>query len=309
MTPSVLAQTVQNKFKKVKNVKVSIWNKERIKKERMGGLLGVSLGSYQEPRVILIEYKGDASSKKTAPLYFAGKGITFDSGGISLKPASNMDEMKYDMCGAVAVIGTLLAVSSLEMKVNVVGIVGACENMPGATANKPGDILKARNGKTMDVLNTDAEGRLVLADILSYACEQKPVFIIDAATLTGSVVVALGNMYSGLFTRNKNLEKQILDASKSSGEKIWSLPLNDHHTKDVKGIVGDVANISSTKGAGSSTAAAFLEQFVNKNIPWAHLDIAGTAYNVSNRLSYCRPQTASGVMVRTFVEICRQYSN
>ena len=308
MTPSILGQSVQNKFKKIKNVKVNIWNKDRIKREKMGGLLGVSLGSNQEPRVIIIEYNGQASSKKQSPpIYFVGKGLTFDSGGISLKPANSMDEMKFDMCGAVAVIGALLAIASLKLKVHAVGIVGASENMPGAAANKPGDILKARNGKTMDVLNTDAEGRLVLADILSYVSEQKPAFIIDAATLTGAVVVALGNIYTGLFTRNDNLKELILKASQISGERMWPLPLDDHHVKDVKGIVGDVANISSTRGAGSSTAAAFLEQFVGKNIPWAHLDIAGTAYNVSNRLSYCRPKTASGVMVRTFVEICRQH--
>ena len=153
----------------------------------------------------------------------------------------------------------------------------------------------------MEVLNTDAEGRLVLADMLSYACEQKPEFIVDAATLTGAVVVALGNIYTGLFTRNQDLEKQIKSAGEKTGEKIWALPVDDFHVKDMKSKVADVANISSTGGAGSSTAAAFLEHFVEKSIPWAHLDIAGTAYNVPDRLPYCRPKSASGVMVRTFV--------
>ncbi len=307
MTPAILAQEVQNKFRGLTGAKVSVWNKERIKKEKMGGILGVSLGSSQEPRVIIMEYKGNRSAKKTRPLCFVGKGLTFDSGGISIKPAKNMDEMKFDMCGSVAVIGALLAIARLQLKVNVMGIVGASENMPGAAAVKPGDVLTARNGKTMEVLNTDAEGRLVLADMLSYACEQKPEFIVDAATLTGAVVVALGNIYTGLFTRNQDLEKQIKSAGEKTGEKIWALPVDDFHVKDMKSKVADVANISSTGGAGSSTAAAFLEHFVEKSIPWAHLDIAGTAYNVPDRLPYCRPKSASGVMVRTFVELSRQY--
>ena len=312
MTPASLVQEVQKKFRGIKGVQVSVWNKDKIKKEKMGGVLGVSLGSQQEPRVIIIEYKGNNSQtqtggKKIKPLCFVGKGLTFDSGGISIKPSKNMHEMKFDMCGSVAVIGALLAIASLKLKVHAIGLVGAAENMPGAAATKPGDVLKARNGKTMEVLNTDAEGRLVLADILSYASEQKPEFIVDAATLTGAMSVSLGDVYSGLFTRNQQMEKQIKEASIASGEKIWSLPLNDFHVEDIKSAVADVANISSTGLAGSSTAAAFLEHFVDKNIPWAHFDIAGTAYNVSKRLPYCRPQSASGVMVRTFFELARQY--
>ena len=309
MTPTLLAQLVQEKFKGLAGVKVTVWNKERIKKEKMGGLIGVSLGSNQEPRMIKIEYKGSASTqgKTQRPLCFVGKGLTFDSGGISLKPPNNMHEMKFDMCGSTAVIGALLAMARLKLKVDVIGLVGSTENMPGAAAVKPGDILRARNGKTMEVLNTDAEGRLVLADILSYACEQKPQFIVDAATLTGAIFAALGNVYTGAFTRNKDMEKLIQSSADLAGEKVWFLPLNNFNVKDVKSVVGDVANISSTKGAGSSTAAAFLEHFVDKKIPWAHLDIAGTAYNVSNRLAYCRPHSASGVMVRTFVEMAKQY--
>lgn len=309
MTPVILAQEVQNKFRGVKGVKVSVWNKERIKKEKMGGILGVSLGSNQEPRVIIIEYKGTSqnSIKKSKSLCFVGKGLTFDSGGISIKPAKNMDEMKFDMCGSVAVIGALLAIANLNLKVDVIGLVGASENMPGAAATKPGDVLTARNGKTMEVLNTDAEGRLVLADILSFASEQNPEFIVDAATLTGAMNYSLGNTHSGVFTRSQEMKEQILSAAESSGEKVWPLPLNDFHVKDIKSKVADVANISSTGLAGSSTAAAFLEHFVNKNIPWAHLDIAGTAYDVSSRLPYCRPKSASGVMVRTFVELAKQY--
>ena len=310
MTPSILAQEVQKQFRGIKGAQVHVWNKDRIKKERMGGVLGVSSGSRQEPRVIIIEYKGNnhqADVKKLKPLCFVGKGLTFDSGGISIKPSRNMHEMKFDMCGSVAVIGALLAIARLKLKVHAIGMVGAAENMPGEAAAKPGDVLKARNGKTMEVLNTDAEGRLVLADILSYASEQKPEFIVDAATLTGAMAFSLGDVYSGLFTRNQEMERKIKQAGLCSGEKIWSLPLNDFHVKDIKSTVADVANISSTGLAGSSTAAAFLEHFVDKNIPWAHLDIAQTAYNVHKRLPYCRPQSASGVMVRTFFELARQY--
>ena len=308
MTPAILAREVEQKFRGIKNVRVSVWNKERIKKEKMGGLLGVSLGSSQEPRMIMIEYKGlPDTSKKTKPLCFVGKGLTFDAGGISIKPARNMDEMKFDMCGSIAVIGALLAIARLKLKNNVLGLVGSTENMLGASATKPGDVLTARNGKTMEVLNTDAEGRLVLADVLSYACEQKPEFIVDAATLTGAVTVSLSDVYTGLFTKNQELGEKVKQASARAGERMWQLPLDDFHTEDIKSPVADVANISSFPGGGSSTAAAFLEHFVDKNIPWAHLDIAGTAYNVPKRLPYCRPKSASGVMVRTFVELARQY--
>ena len=310
MTPSILAESVRKKGLGLKGLKVSIWNKDRIKKEKMGGVLGVSQGSAQDPRVILMEYKGLSGDNKKSqkPLCFVGKGLTFDSGGISIKPAKNMDEMKFDMCGSTAVIGTMLAIARLKLKVNVLGLVGSAENMPGANAVKPGDVLRARNGKTMEVLNTDAEGRLVLADMLSYACEQKPEFIVDAATLTGAVVVSLSNIYTGLFTRNENLAQKIKNAGLCAGEKIWPLPLDDFHVQDVQSKVADVANISSVSGGGSSTAAAFLEHFVEKSIPWAHVDIAGTAWNVDNRLPYCRPKSASGVMVRTFVQICRSHS-
>ncbi|MBC6416105.1 MAG: leucyl aminopeptidase [Bdellovibrionales bacterium] len=304
MTPSILAKSIQNKTKNTK-IKTTVWDKKRIEKEKMGGLLGVSLGSLQEPRFIIMEYKG--SNKK--PVILVGKGLTFDSGGISLKPSQNMDEMKFDMCGSVTVVGAMLAIEKLGLKVNVIGLVPSSENMPGAGANKPGDILKARNGKTMEVLNTDAEGRLILADALSYASEKKPQAIFDAATLTGAILVSLGNLFTGFFTKNENLVQRIEKASQKTGERVWRLPLVKEHTKDIKSILADVANISSTKGAGSSTAAAFLEHFVDKQIPWVHFDIAGTAWNVHNRLEYCSAKQASGVMIRTFVELVRSYES
>ena len=304
MTPAILANEVQKQTQNTK-IATTVWDKKRIEAEKMGGLLGVSLGSSQEPRFIIMEYKGADSSKK--PVILVGKGLTFDSGGISLKHANAMDEMKFDMCGATAVIGAMLAIEKLGIKVNVTGLIPSSENMPGQSANKPGDILKARNGKSMEILNTDAEGRLILADALSYASEQKPQAIFDAATLTGAILAALGNIFTGFFTKDEKLAAKIRQASQNTGERVWQLPLTKEHTADIKSFIADVANISFTKGAGSSTAAAFLEHFVDKNIPWAHFDIAGTAYNVSNRLEYCSKKMASGVMVRTFVDLVRSY--
>lgn len=306
MTPDILAKKAVAAAKEVK-VKATIWDKARIKKERMGGLLGVSMGSDQEPRLIVLEYNGAAKNKK--PLAFVGKGLTFDCGGISIKPSAAMEEMKYDMCGGANVIATVLAIAKLKLKVNVIGIVPATENLVGPSATKPGDIHTARNGKTFEVNNTDAEGRLILSDALVYASEQQPEIIIDAATLTGAMVVALGNTHTGYFTRNEKLKKTIEDAAKASGEWVWNMPLCDFHVQDMKGTYADLSNISAGKGAGSATAAAFLEQFVEDGIPWAHFDIAGTGWHVGNRLKYAPKKGASGAMIRTFVEIARSYEH
>lgn len=304
MTPSILANEVVKAAKGTK-LKVTVWDKARIKKEKMGGLLGVSNGSSEDPRFIIMEYKGTAASKK--PVAFVGKGLTFDSGGISIKPSASMEEMKYDMCGGANVIGTMLAIAKLGLKINAIGLIPSTENMPSGTATKPGDIHTARNGKTFEVNNTDAEGRLILADALCYASEQKPQAIFDAATLTGAIVVALGNTHTGYFTRDQKLKSKIESAAGNSGEWVWNMPLCDFHVKDIKGTFADLSNISSSKGAGSATAAAFLEQFVEKEIPWAHFDIAGTAWAVGGRLNYCPKKGASGVMVRTFVELAKSY--
>jgi leucyl aminopeptidase len=304
MTPEILAnQTV--KAAQGTDLKVTVWEKEKIKKERMGGLLGVSLGSAVDPRFIIMQYFGAEKSKK--PIAFVGKGLTFDSGGISIKPSAQMDEMRYDMCGGANVIGTMLAIAKLGLKINAIGLVPATENMPGPLANKPGDVLTFRNGKTAEVLNTDAEGRLILADALAYASEQKPALIIDAATLTGAIVVALSNIYTGFFTRDAKLRKQIESAAEVSGELLWAMPLHDFHVEDIKGSYSDLSNISSYKGGGSSTAAAFLEQFVESGTPWAHFDIAGTSWACGNRFPYCPSKGASGAMIRTFVELARGY--
>jgi len=304
MTPEILAKTTVNEAKGSK-LKVTVWDKARIKKEKMGGLLGVSLGGGPDPRFIIMEYKGAAASKK--PVCFVGKGLTFDSGGISIKPSAGMHEMKYDMCGGANVIGTMLAIARLKLKVNVVAYVPSTENMPGPMANKPGDILTARNGKQVEVLNTDAEGRLILMDALSYACEQKPAVIFDAATLTGAVIMALGNSFTGVFTREDKLFKKIKKAADSTCERVWQLPLMKHHMNDMKGTHAELSNMSSFRGAGSSTAAAFLSNFVDEDIPWAHFDIAGTAWKVGNRLNYCPSKGASGAMIRTFVELSKMF--
>lgn len=306
MTPTILADSTKEASKNIANLKVTIWDKARIEKERMGGLLGVSMGSDQEPRFIIMEYKGAAATKK--PLCFVGKGLTFDCGGISIKPSAGMEEMKYDMCGGANVIGTLLAIAKLKLKVNAIGLVASTENLAGPSATKPGDVHTARNGKTFEVNNTDAEGRLILADALSYASELKPDMIVDAATLTGAMVIALGNTHTGYFTRNHSLKDTIEKAAVESGEWVWNMPLTDFHVKDMKGTFADLSNISAGKGAGSATAAAFLEQFVGEGIPWAHFDIAGTGWAVGNRLPYCPKKGASGAMVRTFVEIAKQYT-
>lgn len=304
MTPEILADTVVAAAKGT-GIKSEIWDRARIKKEKMGGLYGVAQGSEQEPRFIILRYNGAA--KATKPIVFVGKGLTFDTGGISIKPSASMEEMKYDMCGGANVLGGLLAIAKLKLKVNAIALVPATENMPGGAATKPGDVHTARNGKTFEVNNTDAEGRLILSDALCFGSEQKPQMMVDAATLTGAMVVALGNTHTGYFTRSEALNKKIQSAADKSGEWVWRMPLCDHHTKDMKGVFADLSNISSSKGAGSATAAAFLEQFVEEGIPWAHFDIAGTGWAVGNRLPYCSKKGASGVLVRTFVELAREF--
>jgi leucyl aminopeptidase len=302
MTPTILANTISEAAKGT-GVKVEVWDRARIKKEKMGGLFGVAEGSEEEPRFIILRYEGAAKSK--APIVYVGKGLTFDSGGISIKPSAAMEEMKYDMCGGANVLGAVLAIAKLKLKVNAIGLVPSTENMPCRRATKPGDVHTSRNGKTFEINNTDAEGRLILSDALAFGSEQKPALMVDAATLTGAMVVALGNTHTGYFTKNEALSKKIEAAAQRSGEWVWRMPLCDHHTKDMKGTFADLSNISSSKGAGSATAAAFLEQFVEEGIPWAHFDIAGTGWAVGGRLPYCSRRGASGVMVRTFVELAR----
>jgi leucyl aminopeptidase len=219
-----------------------------------------------------------------------------------------MEEMKYDMMGGASTIATLLAIAKLKLKVNAIGIVPASENMPGPHANKPGDILTARNGKTVEVNNTDAEGRLILSDALVYASEQDPEFIVDSATLTGAMVIALGDIHTGFFSRDSKLTAKINKAAEASGEALWEMPFNSEHLKDMKGSFADLQNVAARRGAGSATATAFLGEFVDSKIPWAHFDIAGTAWHNGHRLPYTPARGASGIVIRTFIELAKQFA-
>jgi len=241
---------------------------------KMKSFLNVAKGSAQPPRLIVLKHSGGG---KAAPVVLVGKGLTFDSGGISIKPAAAMDEMKYDMCGAASVIGTMRAVAELKLKLNVVGVVGACENMPSGAATKPGDIVTSMSGQTIEVLNTDAEGRLVLCDLLTYVERFKPAAVVDIATLTGACVIALGNVNSGLFSNTESLADELLTASRTASDAAWHMPLGEEYQEQLKSNFADMANIGSPSNAGAVTAACFLARFT-KAYPWAHLDIAGTAW-------------------------------
>ena len=301
MTPAILADRAE-KASKGLGIKFKALDKKQISALKMGCLLGVNSGSTEEPRFIVMEYFG--GKKTEAPLVFVGKGLTFDTGGISIKPSAAMEEMKFDMCGGAAVIATILAAAKLKVKRNIVGIVPSTENMPDGAAVKPGDVLVAMNGKTVEVNNTDAEGRLILADALAYACEKyKPAAIFDAATLTGACVIALGNVFSGFFCKDDKLVKKIHAASEESGERIWQLPLVDEYVDDMRGTYADLTNMGTAKGGGSSQGAAFLSQFVDEKIPWAHFDIAGSAYHTGSRYPYNPDKGASGSAVRLFVQL------
>jgi leucyl aminopeptidase len=240
----------------------------------MGSLLSVSAGSDEPAKLIVLEYKG--GSKKDAPIALVGKGITFDTGGISLKPGPAMDEMKYDMCGAASVLGTFKTLLELKPSINVVGVIAASENMPSGGATKPGDIVTSMSGQTIEILNTDAEGRLVLCDALTYTERFKPKVVIDIATLTGACVIALGNHASGLFSNNEELSAALLKAGQTANDRAWPMPLWDDYQKQLDSNFADIANIGGKEG-GSITAACFLSRFTKK-FAWAHLDVAGTAW-------------------------------
>ncbi len=264
-------------MKKV-GVSLEIFDEKKLKKLKMNALLGVAQGSRRPARVLIMKWQGGNSSFSN-PLAFVGKGVTFDTGGISIKPSGGMEDMKWDMGGAAVVAGLLYTLALRKSKTNVVGIVGLVENMPDGNAQRPGDVVKSLSGQTIEVLNTDAEGRLVLADILWYINERfKPKFMVDLATLTGAIIVALGERYAGLFSNDDNLAKKILEASSETGELSWRLPMDEEFDKLLNCQIADMKNITGTRGAGSITAAQFLKRFV-KNTPWAHLDIAGVTWS------------------------------
>ena len=245
----------------------------------MDSLLSVCEGSALTPRLIVLNYKG--APDKARPVALVGKGVTFDTGGISLKPGRAMDEMKFDMSGAGSVLAAMHAVIELKLPINLVVVAAAVENMPGARATKPGDIVKAMSGETIEILNTDAEGRLILADALHYALQFKPAKLVDVATLTGACVMALGRPYSGLFSHNDELAEELRKAGEDSGDPVWRLPVGAEYMHELKSNFADMANIGSTRYAGATTAACFLSRFV-KDANWAHLDIAGTAWKAGS---------------------------
>jgi len=266
-----------NSLRKI-GLKINIYDEKKLKKLGMNTLLGVGQGSIRGSYLVTMEWNG--LNNKSKPLAFVGKGVCFDTGGISLKPAKFMEDMTYDMAGSAVVVGLMKSLAMRKAKINAVGVVGLVENMPGGNALRPGDILKSYSGKTVEVLNTDAEGRLVLADALTYTEKKfEPKFIIDLATLTGAIIVALGSEYAGLFSNDDKLSKQLIDAGENVEEKVWRMPLNKNFDKLIDSKNADMQNINYVGGAGSTTAAQFLQRFILNKTPWAHLDIAGMAFS------------------------------
>jgi leucyl aminopeptidase len=272
-TPTFLADEAQ-RLGKAHGLKVEVLERKQLEQLGMGAFLAVAQGSAEPPKFIVARWQG--AGRKDAPVVLAGKGITFDTGGISLKPAAEMDEMKFDMGGAASVLGTLLALARLKARVNVIGLIAATENMPGGRAVKPGDVVRTLSGQTVEILNTDAEGRLVLCDLLTYAERLKPAAVVDVATLTGACVIALGHLRSGLFSADDALAAELLQAGEQAHDPCWRMPLDDEYGEALKSNFADLANVGPRPG-GAITAAMFLKRFA-KAYPWAHLDIAGTAW-------------------------------
>ncbi|NOQ52734.1 MAG: leucyl aminopeptidase [Desulfuromonadaceae bacterium] len=280
-------------------ISAKLLNRDALERQGFGAMLGVARGSERDPYLIVLEYRGGSKGQK--PIALVGKGVVFDAGGISLKPAEKMDEMKMDMAGAAAVLGAMQAAASLQLPVNLVAVVPAVENMPSGTALRPGDILRSLSGKTIEVLNTDAEGRLILADALTYVGRYQPRVVIDLATLTGACIIALGNHAAAVLGNHDGLIRQLLKAGERSGEKLWQLPLWEEYAAQIK---GDFADIKNTGGrpAGTITAAAFLQKFADK-YTWAHLDIAGMAWEERGRAG--QPKGGTGFGVRVLIEYLR----
>lgn len=297
LTPTEYSKRIKKDLTKLK-VKVKILGEKEMKAQKMNALLGVGQGSSNESQLVIMEYNGlGKNDKKSRPLGFVGKGVTFDTGGISIKPAANMWDMKYDMGGSAVVVGLIKALAARKAKVHVVGVVGLVENMPDGNAQRPGDIVSSMSGQTIEVLNTDAEGRLVLADALTYIQKHhKPELIVDLATLTGAIVVALANQYAGLFSNNDKLSENLTKAGLESDEKIWRFPLSKEYDEMIDSPVADMQNISNGKGAGSITAAQFLKRFIEKDTAWAHLDIAGVTW--ADKPNNLCPKGATGFGVR-----------
>jgi leucyl aminopeptidase len=296
MTPSEMAE-VATRVAAQYNLECTVLEREQMQELGMGALLGVAQGSHQAPKFIVLEYEGDSSSGRTLGL--VGKGITFDSGGISIKPSEGMADMKGDMAGGATVIATLRALAELKPMINVTGLIPATENLPGGAALKPGDILKAMNGKTIEIVSTDAEGRLILADALSYACKRGLSLLVDVATLTGACRIALGTICTGAFTNNQELLNKFIKAAEAAGECVWQMPMFEEYKEGNKSDVADIKN-SGGRNGGAITAAQFLSEFV-EDTPWVHLDVAGTS--MSDKDKGYLVKGATGVGVRTLVNL------
>jgi len=288
-TPEYLGE--QAKGLKHAKLKVTVMDKAAIEKAGFAGLLAVNQGSSKEPRFIVLDYQG--GKKGAAPVALVGKGLTFDAGGISIKPPQAMDEMKFDMCGAAAVLGAFRSIVELNLPINVLGVIASTENLLGSAAYKPGDIIKSYKGVTIEVLNTDAEGRIILADALAYAAEKKPAAIIDLATLTGACVIALGSQATGLMGSDEPLQKALEKSGEATGDRVWRLPMYEEYQEQIKSSIADIKNIGGRE-AGTITAACFLSRFVDDS-PWAHLDIAGTAWNMKGTGISAKGATGAGV--------------
>ena len=289
------------KLKKI-GVKVTIYNEKQLQKIGMDALLAVGRGSRKDSQVVVMEWSGGKKNNK--PMAFIGKGVCFDSGGLSLKPAKSMEDMKWDMGGAATVTGIIKAAALSKLKYNLIGVIGLVENMPDGDAQRPGDVVKSYSGQTIEVLNTDAEGRLVLADILSWTEKKyKPKFMINFATLTGAMIVALGNIRAGLFSNDKEISEAIFNSGEITGEKVWAMPLDDDYDQLIKTEIADMKNIGGP-GAGSITAGCFLKRHIEKT-PWAHLDIAGVTWQ--NKSTPSIPSGGVGWGVRMLYHLIKQY--
>jgi leucyl aminopeptidase len=298
-TPTFLAARAEEIAAGAETVAVEVLGREEIVAKGMGGLAAVSQGGSEDPRLIVLRYSGGGSGPT---LGLVGKGVTFDTGGISLKPGAGMQDMKYDMSGAAAVLESVAAIAELGLAIDLIAVIPSTENMPSGTAVKPGDVITQYNGLTVEVNNTDAEGRLILADALAYAVELGAERIVDLATLTGAVLIALGSTYAAVISNDDELAAEVTDAGERSGELTWRLPLHPEFKEMMKGTVADLSNLASKRKAGTITAASFLEEFVDET-PWAHVDIAGTAWDVGREYT---GKDASGFGVRLLVELARR---
>lgn len=309
LTPDELGKRIKRYLSK-ENVNVKVFDEKEIQKKKMGGLLAVGMGSSNLPRFILIRYNGikrnSKKKEKTSTIALVGKGVTFDSGGISIKPYQDMWEMKADMSGAAVVAGAILSAAKAKLKINIIGVIPAAENMLSGSSMRPGDIVKTYSGKTIEVDNTDAEGRMILADALSFVCKLKPNYIIDFATLTGACVVALGEFVAGIFTKSKFLEENLFKLGVLTSERVWPLPMWDEYNRLNESDVADIKNIGG-RWAGAITAAKFLETFVDKKIHWAHLDIAGPSM-ANDQTNYSK-KYMTGFGVRLIFEYLKKFNS